>query len=401
MMKIAILRETKNPPDRRVPFTPAQCKQLTGRYPELSICIQPDKNRCFSDDEYRQMGISVQDDISECTLLVGVKEVKTDYLIPGKAYMFFSHTAKKQKHNLELLRSIINRDIQLIDYEYLTDKNNIRIVAFGRWAGFVGAYNALRAYGLRNNKYELKPAWKCKDRTELMGHLSEIKTEAQKIVITGGGRVAGGALEILENAGFRKMKPEDFLTVEGENVYTQLDPEYYVKHRNNSEFRLNHFFNNPHEYENSFLPFTRAADIFIACHFWDPRSPVLITKEDIRDPGFRIKIIADVSCDIDGPIASTLRPSTIAEPFYGYSVETGKESSAFDQKSITVMSVDNLPGELPRDASEDFGSKLASDVIPSMLGFSDPSVIERATITKGGKLTEKFKYLKDFLDGKE
>ena len=399
-MKIGILRETKSPPDRRVPFTPSQCRQLLDTYPQLEIIVQPEKSRCFSDEEYADLGIRVQDDINSCDLLVGVKEVKTSFLLPGKAYMFFSHTAKKQKHNLELLRTVIEKKIQLIDYEYLTDSNNIRIVAFGRWAGFVGAYNALRAYGLRNGLYDLKPAWKCTDKAELLIHLKEIRIENQMIVITGGGRVASGAMEILDAAGFEKLKPEDFLTSVIRNVYTQLDPGNYVKHRENTAFDLEHFFSSPHEYQNAFLPYSFVADIFIACHFWDPRSPVLLTQQDMQHPDFRLKIIADVSCDTDGPIASTIRTSTISEPFYGYNVITGKESAPFHKKNITVMSVDNLPGELPRDASEDFGTRLAAEVIPSWLGIADRSIIQRATITKEGRLTDNFFYLQDFLAGK-
>jgi saccharopine dehydrogenase (NAD+, L-lysine-forming) len=400
-MKLAILRETKNPPDRRVPFTPVQCRQLLDRYPQLEICIQPDKNRCFSNGEYEFQGICICEDIADYDLLIGVKEVKTEYLIPGKTYMFFSHTAKKQKHNLGLLKSVIQKKIQLIDYEYLTDNNKIRIVAFGRWAGVVGAYNSLRAYGLRYKKFSLRPAWQCKDKNEVLTHLSEIIINNQKIVITGGGRVAKGAMEILDAVGFTKCIPENFLNSNSGTVYTQLDPDYYVKPRGNEKFDLNHFFKNPEDFENSFLPFTRKADMFIACHFWDPRAPVLMTPDDMRNPEFRIKIIADVSCDINGPIPSTLRPSTIADPFYGYDVKTGKESTPFDEINITVMSVDNLPGELPRDASEDFGQKLVSEVIPAFLGITDPSVIHRATITKDGKLADHFTYLQGFLEGKE
>jgi len=400
-MKIAILRETKTPPDRRVPFTPNQCRMMLEQYPGLEICIQPDPHRCFSNSEYIACGIKLQEEISNCDLLVGVKEVKTSYLIPGKSYMFFSHTAKKQKHNLDLLRSIITNRIELIDYEYLTDENNTRIVAFGRWAGFVGAYNAMRAYGLRYGLYNLKPAWKCKDSSELLHQLSEVRKAEQKIVLTGGGRVASGAMEILDSIGFIRLKPADFLNSGKGNIYTQLDPENYVKHKEDASFNLNHFFRFPQEYENSFLPYTEVADLFIACHFWDPRSPVLMTQEDMKDPKFRIKLIADIYCDTDGPIPSTLRASTIENPFYGYDVQTGQESDPFELKNITVMSVDNLPGELPRDASNDFGNRLVSEVIPSFLGFKDPSVINRATIAKDGKLTDAFAYLKNFLEGKE
>jgi len=400
-MKIAILRETKNPPDHRAPFTPLQCQQLMKQFQGLEICIQPDTARCYTNEEYEQLGVCLQEDVSNCSLLLGVKEVKIEYLIAGKAYMFFSHTAKKQKHNLALLRAVIEKNVQLIDYEYLTDSRKQRIVAFGRWAGVVGAYNAMRAYGLRYKKFTLKPAWQCKDKEEIISHLSEITIENQRIVITGGGRVASGAMEILGDVGFRKVSPEEFLSKNDSNVYTQLDPAYYVRRKENKEFDLKHFFDFPQEYDNSFLPFTKVADMFIACHFWHPRSPVLMTQENMQAADFKIKIIADISCDTPGPIPSTLKASTIADPFFGYQAKTGKESDPFDLNNITIMSVDNLPGELPRDASEDFGSKLASDVIPSLLGIADPTVIQRATITKDGKLTEAFIYLRDFVNGKE
>jgi saccharopine dehydrogenase (NAD+, L-lysine forming) len=401
-MKIAIIKETKTPPDHRVPFTPLQCRELTRSFPDLEIVIQPDTNRCFSDDEYRQYGICSQENVSDCNLLMGVKEVSLQSLIPEKTYMFFSHTAKKQKHNLELLRSVINKKIQLIDYEYLADDNKVRLVAFGRWAGIVGAYNAIRAFGLRYSYFNLKPAWQCKDLEELLSQLSVKPIKNQKVVITGGGRVASGAMEILNSAGFKKIEPNDFLSQEGNNFYAQLDPEFYVKHRSDrNNFEQNHFFSNPGEYENIFSPFSRSADILIACHYWDPRSPVLLTNQDILDPSFRIKIIADVSCDIPGPLPTTLRTSTIENPFYGYNVRTGTESDPFNLNDITIMSVDNLPGELPRDASEDFGNKLTKDVIPSILGFSDYSIIKRATIASNGRLTDNFSYLQAYLEGKE
>jgi alanine dehydrogenase len=400
-MNIAILTETKNPPDRRVPLTPLQCRQLLSKFPNLDIQIQPDKNRCFSDEEYKLQGIPVKEDLSDRQILLGVKEVKIESLLAGKTYLFFSHTAKKQKHNLELLRSVIAKKIQLIDYEYLTDSNKMRLVAFGRWAGFVGAYNALRAYGLRSGKFNLKPAWQCKDKDELLYHLSNISISDQKIVLTGGGRVANGAMEILNAAGFRNMHPEEFIESEGGNLYTQLDPCYYVRHINKTGFDLAHFFAFPNEYENSFTPFTHSADIFIACHFWDPRSPVLMTPGEMQSPEFRIKVIADISCDTPGPIPSTLRASTISEPFYGYNVHSQIESDPFEPENITIMSVDNLPGEIPRDASEDFGNKLVADVIPSLLGYADYGVIERASITWNGRLTDNFGYLQGYLEGKE
>ena len=400
-MKLAILKETKTPVDRRVALTPAQCRLLSDRFPDIEVSVQPDSNRCFRDHEYERQGIRISENLSDCDFLLGVKEVKPEYLLPGKTYMFFSHTAKKQRYNLELLRSAIRKKIKLIDYEYLTYQSKARIVAFGRWAGIVGAYNTLRAYGNRSGEFELLPAWKCRDMKDLMKQLSVIKISRQKIVITGGGRVAGGAVEVLEALGLPRISPGDFLAEHTREGYTQLDPQYYVRHRDKKEFDLEHFFSFPGEYENNFIPYTRSADIFIACHFWDPRSPVLMTRKDMQDEAFRIRIIGDVSCDIDGPIPSTLRASTIAEPLYGYDPESGRETDPFKKGAITVMSVDNLPGELPRDASEDFGNKLLSDVIPSLVGQGDPLIVQRASITEDGSLTGYFSYLQDYVDGKE
>ncbi len=343
-MNIAILRETKNPPDIRVPFTPAQCRELMDTYPGLTITVQPYANRCYSDDEYLKLGIPVQESVSHCSLLVGVKEVDIEGLIPGKDYMFFSHTAKKQKHNHTLLKALVEKRIRLIDYEYLTDENRIRLVAFGRWAGFVGAYNAVRAYGSRYGKFELLPAWKCRDSKELLEHLKEADIKSQRFVLTGGGRVAGGAMEILSAAGIRRVSPAEFLSSGTAGVYTQLDPDHYVRRKDGKPFSLAEFFSDPTGYENALLPYTRKADIFIACHFWDPRSPMMLTEDDLKDPALKVKIIADVSCDVGGPLASTLRASTIADPFFGYDPSSGKEVPAFDPKGITVMSVDNLPG---------------------------------------------------------
>jgi len=154
-------------------------------------------------------------------------------------------------------------------------------------------------------------------------------------------------------------------------------------------------------YENSFLPYASRTDLFIACHFWDPASPELLSREHLAKGVSPVSLVADISCDIDGPIASTLRASTIAEPFYGYDPISGKETGAFAEGAITVMAVDNLPGELPRDASTDFGSALMEQVIPELMGEKDTGMIQRASIAEQSSLTGPFSYLADFLAGRE
>jgi alanine dehydrogenase len=402
-IKLGVIRETKNPPDKRVPVTPSQVVKLTERFPNVDVYIQPSDIRCYTDEEYNYLDLKMKENITECEILIGVKEVDPKTLIADKTYMFFSHVAKKQPYNRGLLQEVIKKNIRLVDYEYLTDYNEQRIVAFGRWAGIVGAYNGLRARGIRTDNFELKPAHQCKDMDEMYAGLKKIKLEKKKILVTGGGRVAMGAMETLSQLNIREVNAEEFLNQEfDEPVLCRIDPEHYVQHKGGMQFDLHHFFKHPAEYESNFKRFTKVTDIFIACHFWDTKSPIFIAKEDYLEPDFKITVIADVSCDVDGPIASTVEASTIAEPFFGYNPVTGKAEPPFTSpKNITVMSVDNLPGELPRNASSDFGKNLLDNVYPSLFGNDDSGIIERATITKDGKLTERYAYLQDYLDGKE
>jgi len=401
--KAAVLKETKTPPDRRVALPPEQALEFTKRFPNTELFIQSSDIRAYKDEEYSTLGLKVVDDVSHCDVLIGVKEVHIPELINDKTYLFFSHTAKEQEYNRPLLQAFLKKNIKMLDHEYFTDEKGMRLVAFGNWAGYVGAYNGLIAFGKKNNLYDLKRAKDCHDIQEVFSELKKIKLPPIKIVITGGGRVAHGAGEVLEKAGVVKISPEDFLNeskVFGYPTYAQLDPQYYVKRKDGADFDLLHFFDNPAMYESIFKPYTKAADMYIACHFWDENSPVFFTKEDMKEDDFRMRVIADVSCDIAGPIPSTVRPSTIAEPFYGYDADTEQECGAFDSNVITVMAVDNLPGEVPRDASVDFGKGLIDRVFPALFEEDPTGIIERATITENGKLGKYFQYLKDFAEGK-
>jgi len=401
-LKIGIVRETKDPPDKRVPLTPVQCRLLKERYGSLEITVQPSGYRCFSDQEYSAEGIALSEDLSDCEVLMGVKEVCEESLIDNKSYLFFSHTAKKQPYNRSLLQAVVRKGIRLIDYEYLTDPDGIRVVAFGRWAGVVGAYNGLRAFGQQSGRYELRPAHQCFDLEEVHSQLLKVDLGKTRMAVTGGGRVAGGALEILDQAGVAAVGPDDFLRKNYEHaVYARLDPWHYTRHKEGSPFDFAHFVKHPEMYENNFLPYASRTDLFIACHFWDPASPVLLTREHLAGGELPLSLVADISCDIDGPIASTIRASTIAAPFYGYDPSTVEETSPFGEGVITVMAVDNLPGELPRDASSDFGSALADHVIPELLGERDTGMIRRASITENGALASPYAYLADFLAGRE
>ncbi len=363
--------------------------------------MEPSPNRCFTDEEYRAVGAKVSDDLSECEIMIGVKEVDIPELVANKSYLFFSHTAKEQPYNRELLQEIIQKNITLIDYEYLTRPDKSRVIAFGRWAGIVGAYNGFRAYGLRNATFDLPPAWQVNDLEDLKDSLKDLNMGNARIVLTGGGRVAGGAVEILNAARIREVDPASYLQETfSEAVFCRLDPWHYTKRKDGGEFDFKHFVGYPSEYQGTFAPYASGSDIFIACHFWDPDSPVFFTAQEMLSDHFSIQVIADISCDIDGPVPSTVRASTIADPFYAYDPKLGEElSDAFHEKGITVMAVDNLPGELPRNASEDFGSAMISNVIPHLLGDDEEGIVKRATIAKDGKLAELFAYLEDYLAG--
>jgi saccharopine dehydrogenase (NAD+, L-lysine forming) len=397
-IRIGIIKEDKVPKDKRVPLIPAQCRELMTIYPNLEIWVQPSDVRCFHDSEYEAEGIVISDNMADCDILFGVKEVPVKNLIPNKTYFFFSHTIKKQPYNKTLLQEILCKNIQLVDYEVLKDVKGNRIIGFGRYAGIVGAYNAIRGFGLRNGTFELKPAYQCHDRAEVEMELKKVNLGPVKIIITGGGRVAGGAMEILDLLNITKVSPEDFLEQDFQNpVYSQLNAIDYNKPKDGTEENLEDFYAHPEKYKSVFLPFAKRADVLITCHYWDPASPILFSKEEMKHPDFNIQLIADITCDIEGSVPSTLRPSTIVDPFYGYNVKNESFMEAFSADAVTVMAVDNLPAELPRDASTGFGRDLIQQVIPALLINDPDEIIKRASIAKDGKLTKYFQYLEDYV----
>jgi len=402
MIKIGLVKETKVPVDHRVALPPKMCQEVLVKFPHVKIVVQPSQVRCYKDSEYKNIGLEVNENLRDCDFLIGIKEVKINKLIPEKAYLFFSHTAKKQPHNRPLLQAILANKNTLIDYEYLTDPAGKRVVAFGKYAGLVGAYNALLAYGKRYKKFSLKPAHQCRDLAELKKELKKVNLKPDtRIILTGTGRVGSGAATIMEWLKIKKVSPPEFLEEKfSEPVYCPLSTGDYVAPKNGQPFDFEHFVANPQEYKSIFKPYTQKADIFIACHFWDPKSPHFFSPADMKNPDFRIKVIADISCDVPGPIPATLRSSTIAEPIYGYDPATGQESSPYDEKNITVMAVDNLPCELPRDSSTEFAENLINNVFPHLFGEDKDRMITNATIAKDGKLTDKFKYLSDYVNNK-
>ena len=400
-MKFAIIKEQKNPPDKRVVLPPSACRSLLKTFPEMEIKVESSENRTFTDSSYEKIGIEVTNNIKDCDVILGVKEVPKEALIPNKKYFFFSHTIKEQPYNRALLKAVLDKNIELYDHEVITDQKGVRLVAFGRYAGIVGAYNTFRTYGLKNNIFELPKAQTLLDQQELIAELKKIKLPNIKIVLTGKGRVSNGAKEMLDAMGIKEVGVEDYLQKEFEEaVYTQIDVLDYNKRIDGKIIDMYDFFNNPTDYKSDFMRFAKVSDVYIACHFYGTGAPFIFTREEAKDPDFRIKVVADVSCDIDGPVASTIRPSTIADPIYGYDAMAEKEINFLNEKAIAVMAVDNLPNELPKDASLGFGDNFVKHVIPSFFNGDKDGILERARMTQNGKLTKNFSYLQDFIDGK-
>ncbi len=400
-MKIGILREGKTPPDKRVALSPEQCVQVQKQYSDLDLVVQPSPIRRFVDSQYTDLGVIMQEDLADCDVIIGVKEVPEKDLIAYKTYFYFSHTIKEQPYNRSLLLKMLSLNIRMIDYETLTNANGKRLIGFGRYAGIVGCYNGFLAQGKRTRSYDLKPANLCDDRKEVESELTKIKLEPIKIVLTGSGRVGNGIIELINLIGIKEVSKEQFLNESFDQaVYVQLNTLDYNIRIDGSASSKSDFYANPHLYKSDFLKYANVAEMFIAGHYYSADSPYLFTREQAKLSSFNIKTVADVSCDIDGPVASTIAPSTIANPIYGYNPITELIDDITKPDVITVMAVDNLPCELPKDASEDFGAEMIKHILPCLLTEDPTNIIERATICENGKLTKHYEYLSNYVLGK-
>lgn len=401
-MIIGLIKERKTPPDRRVVLSPQKAKEVQVQYQGLQFFVEPSDIRIFSDEAYAQQGLNLEHNLSSCDVLLGVKEVPIESLIPNKSYFFFSHTIKKQPYNRALLKAVLDKNIQLYDHEVVTDTKGNRLIGFGRYAGLVGAYNGFRALGLRDHLFNLPKVESLPDLEALKHELNQIQIPNLKICLSGLGKVAKGAKEILDHLEIKQVGVEEYLDKSFQQpVYTMINVMDYNKRKDGQEGKLSEFFLDPTPYESDFMRFAKITDYFIAGHFYGDNAPYLFTREDAKKKDFKINLIADISCDIDGPVASTIRPSTIENPFYGYNPNAESEVAFDAEHAITVMAVDNLPCELPKDASEGFGDMFAKHVIPAFFNNDADGILERARMTKDGKLTPRYTYLQEFVEGKE
>ncbi|MGL2993342.1 NAD(P)-dependent oxidoreductase [Flavobacterium sp. TSSA_36] len=400
-MKFGILKERKNPPDRRVVFSPNEIIAIQKQYPNVSFKVEASAIRVFEDESYQNIGIEVTDDVSDCEVLFGVKEIPVEALLPNKKYFFFSHTIKKQPYNRKLLQAILDKNIELYDHETLVDATNKRLIGFGRYAGIVGAYNAIRAFGIKFELFKMPKAAALKGKEELIIQLKRQILPPIKIVVTGTGKVGGGIRELLKDMKIKEVSVDHFLTKNfTQPVFTQIDVLDYNKRKDGQKLDYSDFYTHPAEYESDFERFTKVADIYIAGHFYANEAPEILSQKMLQANDCKIKVVADVSCDVQGPIACTLRASTIEDPLYGYLPSENKEVDVFHPAAIVVMAVDNLPCELPKDASEGFGEMFAKHVIPAFFDGDKDGILARGKMTQNGKLTERFQYLEDYVNQK-
>lgn len=398
-MLIGLIRERKNPPDTRVPFTPKQCLAVMEKYPQIKIVVESSPDRCYSDDEYRDLGISIVEDMTPCDVLLGVKEVPIDYLIEGKTYFFFSHTKKMQPYNQPLMQAFIRKKIRMIDYECLTHTDGQRILGFGFFAGIVGAHNGILTYGKKHGLYNLPKANEINSYSELLSFYDQLKLPNFKIAVTGSGKVSSGILEIMSHLDIQSIEPGDFISKEyNYPVYTHLKGGYLYQHKVTKNYNREEFHHKPEKYESLFQEYLPYTDLLMNGIYWEKKIPRLFEKEDVSNEDFRISVIADITCDPDGSVPINIGASTIADPVYGIDRNTLAKVAPFqnNKQVIDVMAVDNLPNELPRDASKYFGAHFEKYILESLLDGYENDIIKRATICADGKLTEHYDYMKEY-----
>ena len=396
MLVIGLIKEGKVPADNRVALTPAQCKFLIKNIDGVRVIVEPAPDRCYSDDEYRRAGVDLSNDLSDCNLLLGIKEVPVHQLLPNKRYMFFSHTKKMQPYNRALMQAMVQKNITLIDYECLEHKDGQRIIGFGFFAGIVGAHNGIMAYGNRTGAFKLERVHKIKDYRALIHTYFGLKLPQIKIAVTGSGRVAHGILEIMNLMDVQEVEPDEYLTQSFEYpVYVHLKGNNLYQHKTNGTYNRNHFHEHPEAYTCLFNQYCSQTDILMNGIYWAADVPRLFSMEDLKSPDFKIQTIADITDDKHGSIPCNLGDATIQDPVYGVNKLTGEQTAPYIQDSVDIMAVGNLPNELPRDASRYFGEQLIKYILDD-IRKGGSSIIDRATILQDGQLTEPFSYLADY-----
>jgi len=427
---IGIRAEDKSRWEARTPLVPADLGRLI-RNEGLQFTIQSSSHRAYSEDDFRKAGATVAADLSECPVILGVKEIPPEKFEPNKTYLYFSHTIKGQPSNMPALRRLLELNCQLIDYERITDSAGRRLVFFGKFAGLAGMMDSLWALG-RRLKHEgiatpfdrLKPAHGYRNLDHAKSDLAAVgkairhdglPAELGPFVcgFTGYGQVSQGAQEVFDVLPVEELEPDDLASADSNHVcYKVVFHERHMVERIDSSqsFDLQEYYKHPDRYRAAFFRHAPHLTLLVNCIYWEPKYPRLITLEQFRElyateSGARLRVVGDISCDIDGSVACTVRATTPDNPIYVFDPATGKTRDGVEGPGPVVLAVDFLPCELPVDASEFFSRSLLpfipalarTDFSADLAESGLPPELQRATIAYRGNLTESFQYLEKFL----
>jgi saccharopine dehydrogenase (NAD+, L-lysine-forming) len=432
---LGIRREDKNPWERRVPLIPVHARELLRQLP-LGIIIQPSPIRVFSDEDYRREGVTVSEDLSLCSIVLAVKEIPEDFFLDGRAYVFFSHTIKGQSHNMPMLRRMMERRATLVDYEKILDDKGRRLVFFGRQAGLAGMIDTLWALGRRLLMDGIRTPFADIRQTIKYASLVEAKEAVQKagwkihnhgldsslvplvFGFTGYGHVSQGAQEIFDLLPFEEVEPGRVRDLFRKKYYSDKkvyktvfkEEDLVVPKRGRPKFDLQDYYHNPQNYRpvlEGFLPYLT---VLVNAIYWAPQYPRFVTKKALgklwkgtQPP--RLRVIGDITCDIDGSIECTVKSTEPSHPVFTYDVRTGEAADGFKGRGPAVMAVDNLPAEIALESSV-FFSQTLMPFIPGLVGadfeadFSRcglPAELKRATVLFRGEFTPDYAYMHEFL----
>lgn len=434
-MKIGIRKEDKSPWERRVPFVPRDLSVL--REKGLDIVVQSNPARAFEDEEFRQEGIPVQDDLADCGLIFGIKEVPKEAFLEGRVYVFFAHVIKGQPYNMPMLKTMMEKKVTLIDYERIVDDLNRRLIFFGRHAGLAGMVNSLwslgqrlAAEGIENPFAVLKQAKEYRDLDEIKAHVTAVGEAIRAgelplaihpliVGITGYGNVSAGAQEILDLLPVVEIRPEDVkktaedILLPKDRIYKVVFKEHHCVRpkASGAAFDLQDYYRQGKDaYENDFEQYLDHLTLLVNCIYWDERYPRLVTLDAVKrlwssgkQPGLRV--IGDISCDPEGSIQCTVDAADPGDPVYVYLPATGDVAKGFIGHGPVIMAVDILPTEIPRESSVYFSSVLrgmveplaSADYTASFEALDLPAELKRAVILHRGRLTPDYEYSRKFL----
>jgi saccharopine dehydrogenase (NAD+, L-lysine-forming) len=431
---LGIRREDKNRWERRVPLTPEHVLELKKKY-GIETFIQPSNIRIFSEEAYQKVGAHVQDSLTPSSVVFAVKEIPVDFFEQGKTYVFFSHTIKGQKYNMPMLKKMMEMGCTLIDYERIIDRNGKRLVFFGRFAGLAGMVDTLWTFGQRLHWEqidtpfrEIKQAIHYKDLDEIKKHFNavgkKIKTEGLPLSLTpliigfsGYGNVSVGAQEILDVFPIKEIKPEEIESVvnkpSNKVIYKVVFKEEHMVEpvSPGKKFDLQDYYHHPEGYHSAFERYIPFLSILMNCIFWNTQYPRLLTKDYLKKTfskkeKMRLRVIGDISSDVNGAIEFTEKTTSSDNPVFIYHPRTDTITDGYEGDGIIVMAVDNLPCELPRESSQSF-SEILLRFVPEIMNadftvddFNKvvlPAEIKNAVVLYQGKLTPAYHYINKYL----